>query len=386
MALKDDDVVDIGHEALLRCWKTLAGDGPTKASPAASFTPGWLAEERADGERYHTLLSLLESEKASLTAPEETKRWWDRRPRTAAWAERYGGKIELVKKLIEDNLAAKKRSLEEERRARRNKQFAMAFAGVGLLIAIAVFWAMQEHERRREVAERELRREAMDISTAKSVKTMLVEVLHAYNDKNLDLAGAASLAKISGQFLTDARAAGKTSAADLIWAQALNVEADLQAKLNNDKEALDLARSAKQAALSMTHARPDARQPLQVLYDASIRAGDALSAMGNAHRAEALQEYRGAVDVAEKIEASSNRTNPRGEDASDNDIIDAHVKIGDIYKDDDLYSELRGRISCLARGLRGRPRETSAKLQSSAEQGKSVLSHRRLVSKGGGTR
>ena len=362
-ALKDDDVVDIGHEALLRCWKTLHGDDPAKTSSGAAFSPGWLAEERADGERYHTLLSLLEGEKASLTAPEETQRWWDSRPRTAAWAERYGGKIDAVKKLIDDSIEAKRRSLAEERRARRNKQIAMAFAGVGVLIVIAGFWSMRESERRREIVEQRLREEATDVSAAKSVKSMLEEVLRAYNDKSLDLAGAESLAKISGQFLVDTRAASKTSAADLVWGQALNVEADLQATLNNDKDALDLANSAKRTALSLIEAKPDARQPLQVLYDASIRTGDALSAMGRAHRPEALQEYKAAVETAGKIEASISRTESNGDDVADNDIIDAHVKIGDIYKDNDLFpdseTEYRSSLAACEAALAKRPQSLS---------------------------
>jgi tetratricopeptide (TPR) repeat protein/energy-coupling factor transporter ATP-binding protein EcfA2 len=328
--LRDDDVVDIGHEALLRRWKMLSGDAQGKTPSATAACPGWLAEERGDGDRYHTLVSLLDGEKASLTAPEETKRWWDGRPRTAAWAERYGGKFESVKKLIDDNIESKRRSLERERRARRDKRIAAVLVGVGLFLAVAAFWAMQEREQRREIAQQKLRQEEIDKSAMTSAKTLLENVLGAYNDKSLDLSGAESLAKISGQFLVDTRAASRTSAADLLWGEAMNVEADLQAKLDKDKEALDLARSAKKAALSLIQSNPDAQEPLQVLHGASIRAGDALSALGKAHRTEALQEYRDAIGIAGKIASLGS-----GE-AGDDDVIDAHIKIGDIYKDNDL--------------------------------------------------
>ena len=53
-----------------------------------------------------------------------------------------------------------------------------------------------------------------------------------------------------GSSLINTRSASKTSAADLVWGQALNVDADLQATLNKDEEALALARKAKEAALS----------------------------------------------------------------------------------------------------------------------------------------
>ena len=117
----------------------------------------------------------------------------------------------------------------------------------------------------------------------KSAKTLLEDVLQAYNDKSLDFAGAESLAAISGQFLDNVRASSKTSAADLLWAEALNVEADLEATLNKDAEALALARKAKEAALSLTRTNPNAQEPQQALYDASIRVGNALSGLGTAH-------------------------------------------------------------------------------------------------------
>ena len=149
---------------------------------------------------------------------------------------------------------------------------------------------------------------------------------------------AASLATISGPFLDDARAARKKSAADLIWGEALNVDANLQATLNKDVEALDLARKAKEAALSVIQTNPNAPQPLQVQYDASIRVGNALSALAwarhqDALRRDALEEYNAAIAVAAKIASLSD------DDTGDDDVIVAHMKIGDIYKDSKQYSE-----------------------------------------------
>ena len=66
-----------------------------------------------------------------------------------------------------------------------------------------------------------------------------------------------------------------------------------------------MARKAKDAALALTQTAPDAKEPLQVLYDASIRVGNALFAMGKAHYQDAIQEYDEAVRVAPKIAAST---------------------------------------------------------------------------------
>jgi tetratricopeptide (TPR) repeat protein len=323
--LATDERIDIGHEALLRRWKKIA----VKAEPVDPKTGkpplGWLGEEQSDGQRYHTLASLLEGEtggeRATLDEPERTKVWWESLPRTAAWADRYGGRFESVKKLIDDGIAAKRRSLEVERRSRRNRWIAALLVAAGAVGA--GFYAARQHEARQE---------EVDKSAMTSAKTLLEDVLHAYNGKSLDFAGAENLTTIAGQFLDDARAARKTSAADLIWGEALNVDADLQATLNKDAEALDLARKAKEAALSVIQTDPNAPQPLQVQYDASIRVGNALSALAwarhqDALRREALEEYNAAIAVAAKIASLS------GDDRGDDDVIDAHMKIGDVYKD-----------------------------------------------------
>ena len=318
-----DDRIDIGHEALLRRWKTIAGKPESMDLRTGRPPPGWLAEEQIDGQRYHTLVSLLDGaaggERATLDDPERTKEWWERLPRTAAWAERYGGKFDEVKKLIGDAIEAKLRS-------RRNRRLTAALSVVGALVLAGGMWVAHERAQQRQIEQEKRRQEDVDRSAMTSAKTLLEDVLTAYNDQSLDLAGAASLAAISGQFLDEARAARKTSAADLLWGQALNVEADLQATLDKQPEALALARKAKDAALALTQTAPDAKEPLQVLYDASIRVGNALFAMGKAHYQDALQQYNEAVGVALKITASTS------DDEGDGDVIDAHMKIGDIYK------------------------------------------------------
>jgi hypothetical protein len=88
---------------------------------------------------------------------------------------------------------------------------------------------------------------------------------------------------------------------------------------------------------------------MQLLFDASIRAGNALVAFGGARKQDALKEYNAAVGIAEKIVSLS------GDEAGDDDVIDARMKIGDVYKDNVLkqYSDARsqyqsGLATCLA--------------------------------------
>ena len=132
--LGPDERVDIGHEALLRRWKTIAGKTEPVDPKTGRPPPGWLAEEQIDGQRYHTLVSLLDGtaggERATLDDPERTKQWWGRLPRTAAWADRYGGKFEQVEKLIDDAIEAKVRS-------KRNR---LLTAALGVIGALAGRW------------------------------------------------------------------------------------------------------------------------------------------------------------------------------------------------------------------------------------------------------
>jgi tetratricopeptide (TPR) repeat protein len=338
--LGPDERIDIGHEALLRRWKKIAGGTEPIDPKTGRASQGWLGEEKSDGERYHWLESLLDGdaggERATLDDPERTKEWWERLPRTAAWADRYGGKFDQVKTLIDAAIEAKRRS-------RRNRRLTAALGAVAFLAAAGGMWGGRERAQQRALAQEKLRQEDIDKSAMTSAKTLLERILDARNNQSLDLAGGESLATIAGQFLDDARAARKTSAADLIWGQALNVDADLQATLARnvdadlatlvkDAEARDLAGKAKEAALSVIETSPNAQEPLQVLYDASIRVGNALSALAWALRLDALrqdaqQEYHGAIAVATKIASSS------GGDRGDVDVIDAHMKIGDVYKD-----------------------------------------------------
>ena len=109
--LRPETRIDVGHEALLRRWEKISG----KATPAAdgdAEESGWLALEDADGRQYRALLSLLDTaeDPDAVTLPpdqaEARLRWWQARPRTAAWADRYGGRIDAVERLLDHSMAA----------------------------------------------------------------------------------------------------------------------------------------------------------------------------------------------------------------------------------------------------------------------------------------
>src|SRR4029079_16616989 len=104
--------------------------------------------EEEDGRIYKALLALVETAAPGtqttlpLSQVESRWRWWTSRPRTDAWAERYGGGFDLVEKLLRDSQAA----LEAERdasskaeriRVRRYRVVEGAAAVFGVLLLVA---------------------------------------------------------------------------------------------------------------------------------------------------------------------------------------------------------------------------------------------------------
>ncbi len=316
--LAADDRVDISHETLLRRWKKLAGD-PAKLD-AATGRPqlGWMAEERNDGQRYHLLLSLLgdtpDDEKAALKDPVGTKRWWDSLPRTAPWGERYGGSFDAVKQLIDDNIAAQKRS-------RRNKILAVAAVVVSVLMFVGMIVKFQVDKTRAQ-------QEAIERGAMDSAAAMLRDVLAAYSAGTLNLEGAKSLATVSENFLREVRRGQTTHAADPLWIDALNLESDLQSNAQDTKKQLSLAEEAKTVAAPLVAANPKDQGLKQKLYDSLIRFGNALAMFpGESGRLrQALEAYQEAIAVADDLARQS------ATDKTEGALGDAHLKIGDIYE------------------------------------------------------
>ncbi len=161
--IENDTVVDIGHEALIRRWKRMS------AAPEAAFAgaagnhhrAGWLWAEAADGNAYRTLLELIRGAPVgvnpTLPVDQITKRlrWWNERPRTAAWAERYGGDFDAVEKLFVDSLAKLKRA-ERNRTLTRSALTAALVVSLGFGGFAAYQWRSADEQR--QVAETEKKR------------------------------------------------------------------------------------------------------------------------------------------------------------------------------------------------------------------------------------
>jgi WD40 repeat protein len=109
--IEDDAIIDIGHEALIRRWDKLMGDGKEN----------WMREEQDDADRCRDLLRY--AQRGAIIPVEDLRpleEWWTSRRPNAFWAKRYTrhredsfNKVEdVLKRSHEKALAA----LEESKR------------------------------------------------------------------------------------------------------------------------------------------------------------------------------------------------------------------------------------------------------------------------------
>jgi hypothetical protein len=114
--LADETRIDVGHEALLRRWEKISGESRQDIGEEGQRR-GWLWAEEEDGALYRAWLMLG----PGARLPDLQRRWevWCTRPRTAAWAERYGGRLPEIEQLFRDNLVEAEAAEEAEAEGRR---------------------------------------------------------------------------------------------------------------------------------------------------------------------------------------------------------------------------------------------------------------------------
>ena len=80
IGIVDNSIIDIGHEALIRRWNKLQGEGEEN----------WIRDEELDAEQYRVLLRYVD---AGAVIPEEdltrVEDWWSKRKPNSFWARRY---------------------------------------------------------------------------------------------------------------------------------------------------------------------------------------------------------------------------------------------------------------------------------------------------------
>jgi WD40 repeat protein len=94
MAMDEESIIDIGHEALIRRWNKLQGPGKEN----------WIREELDDADQYRALVRYADAD--ATIPPRDLVRvesWWSKRQPNSFWARRYSksgpDKFEEIRKL-----------------------------------------------------------------------------------------------------------------------------------------------------------------------------------------------------------------------------------------------------------------------------------------------
>jgi WD40 repeat protein len=128
--LQPGDIIDIGHEVLIRRWQKLGG----------LETPNWVREEQGDGENYRAL--LLYAQKNGMVPKEhlrELEQWWAHRRPTRFWAGRYG---QAAYDRFDEARMALVRSRKRVTRARWTRF--LTVSAVVLLVATLGMWTLMQ--------------------------------------------------------------------------------------------------------------------------------------------------------------------------------------------------------------------------------------------------
>ncbi|WP_425906690.1 tetratricopeptide repeat protein [Nitrobacter sp. TKz-YC02] len=305
--INSDTRIDVGHEALLRRWDKVSGLGADL---------GWLRAEQSAGERYRSLLAMAEGDDAVLPAHlvDERLAWWKARPRTPAWADRYGGGFSRVERVL----------LKSQRR-QRLKRWAIAAAfvvAIGVAGAMTALWVSAQSAQK----EANLRRE----ESLQATQTSIGRLAGFLNDGTVRAVGAE-------KFLADAKltldqllkANDHSPEIAKIEISLLLAVSDVKDALGDSKSAFDLATDAKALSQNFTKRFPDDPKFKHLLYASKFRVGDQLAKTpkNEENAGKAQQEYLDAVDLARQLAASE----PGNMDRQ-HELIVALNKVGDMHQ------------------------------------------------------
>lgn len=301
--LTGDTRIDVGHEALLRRWEKVSGHGADL---------GWLRIEQQAGERYRGLLAIAEGDNAVLPAHlvDERLAWWNARPRTAAWAERYGGGFDRVQQLLR---------LSEWRRSAKR---IITVAVFGLVVAVALIMIVLEN---RAVTAQD-KAEQAQIHALNATKTSVGRLAGFLNDGSMS-------AKTAELLLADA----KVTLNDLAKSEdhplqvseieillLLNVS-DVGVALGKRDDVLNDAQRAVALTERLLKSNPTSSSLLHHLYAGQFRIGDELAYRGL--NADAERYFNMALENARQGQLREPGIAQRRID-----VAFALNKLGDIYK------------------------------------------------------
>jgi tetratricopeptide (TPR) repeat protein len=321
--LRDETMVDVAHESLIRQWKTLSR---------------WLEKE---GRAAHEWQRLKEdADRGSFIYWQQLRkavRLKSEVKPTAAWAERYGGGFDKVTRLI-----ARSQWLQ------RTLLLTAAFAVVlGLLAGFTIYRKNVEASQQAERAKQQAAIAAQQTGIAngnfelavKSAQKLLNSVSASVDRGEITLKGADAMMMVAAEIATQVHDVEKTKRTVSLLVNLAITSSDISASVGDNSQAFVNAQKAEQLLQPLRVASPNDPQVLQLLYNSILREGDAISIRG---RAEAVQREALARFVdAEKLARRLMELAPE-EFAYKRAFVIIQQKIGDV---DEALNDFAGAIA-----------------------------------------
>jgi tetratricopeptide (TPR) repeat protein len=335
--LEPDTRTDIGHEALLRRWERVSRKlDPVQREDARSFArrayrallgwmrggestvaqrraeDGWLQAEESDGQLYRALRSRDARDLLPRGKAEEYSSWWYERPRTPAWADRYGGELNKVVQLIKGSVTRKRRAV---------LITTVVVAATIAFVGFEFLWLYSTYQDK----ERATQNFRLAVGSAQK---LLDQVSTSLDRGEISVQGAKALLQTAGNILNAVQQVSKPETSHLNT-KLLQTTSDIRMMTGEVQQAYDVAQRAKESAKQLLIAEPDNQAMLQDVYNSSWRAADALDegAVPANPQQTALVEYMNALALAERLAGMA----PDNRDRQRQVMFILH-KIGDVHQ------------------------------------------------------
>lgn len=329
--LEADQPLDVGHEALLRRWDRVRGNPEATGAASDPRPVGWLREEEEDSRHYQ---ALLYQDELPLSQVRRTAQWWNKLPRTPAWADRYGGGYDRVAQLLKRGQEALKAEQTRQRNLARLKIGSVSL--VCLLLAISV-GLLVLFAKERQVAEANA---AAAQASAKAAQANLGAVLsmgnkvysstlNNLNRGDLSTAAAQTMAALAGEAIKSMLAAYPDNPeVQAVIAKQLLTVSDIYITIGNNESAYQDAMNARELTEQLLKADANNQTALNLKFGALFRIGDVLVASGpHMDVKQGLALYQQAQSLAAQLASKSPQDGDRLYS-----LAFIHNKVGETYQ------------------------------------------------------
>jgi tetratricopeptide (TPR) repeat protein len=299
-------LIDIAHESLIRQWKRLST---------------WLEKEGQAGNEWRRLKESADRQEVLQGHALANAVTLRKSKPTTAWAQRYGGELDKVIRLIDKS--------EWRRRAR-----------VTIWIIVVSLVAAYFFERKYNEARNEVRQANEDARTASriadqtfalavsSAQKLLDQVSKSFDHGDVTVDGAKEMLQVARQIVGDVRKIEATAETTELSARLLLSFSDAYANLGDYSLSYENAKNARDIAESLA-ADPNNSKFLPTLYASIWRMGDAIAfrSFDRANQQQALAEYLKAEDLARRLAEMA-----PGDGARQRELMFIEQKIGGVQE------------------------------------------------------